>query len=176
MTKTPKSAKAKVSTKPKQSTMARSGSSKIKQKAEKAVKPKNTVAMLDEAGVEEVSRRIIEGESMTAIATSFGIGVGSLRYWVSLDISRSARVREARSLTGAACDDEALNRIDAAEDAFQLAKAREAAQHLRWRAKAVAPREYGDKIAHGGDNDAPPIKMDVSITPDEAYRRLLNGG
>lgn len=111
-----------------------------------APKP-TTVQMLDEVGVEAICRRIIEGESMTAIAASFGLGTGSLRYWVSLDISRSARVREARALTGAACDDEALDRIDAASDPFELAKAREAAQHLRWRAKAIAPKEYGEKVS-----------------------------
>lgn len=42
----------------------------------------------------------------------------------------------------------ALDEIRAASDPFALAKAREVASHLRWRASKIAPTDYGDKIEH----------------------------
>lgn len=35
------------------------------------------------------------------------------------------------------------------------------------------PKVYGDKIAIGGAEDLPPVKHDVSLTPDEAYLRMI---
>jgi hypothetical protein len=54
--------------------------------------------------------------------------------------------------------------VDAA-DPFELAKARELAQHYRWRAKAVAPREYGDKVMqeHTGAEGGPITVTSVNL-------------
>lgn len=40
-----------------------------------------------------------------------------------------------------------------------------------------APKVYGDKLAVGGDADAPPIKTEstVTLTAEEAYKRMLGG-
>lgn len=40
------------------------------------------------------------------------------------------------------------------------------------------PRRYGDKLAVGGADDLPPLKTDstVTLTAEEAYKRLLGGG
>jgi len=38
-----------------------------------------------------------------------------------------------------------------------------------------SPKRYGDKLALGGADDLPPIRQDVSISPEDAYRRLING-
>lgn len=45
----------------------------------------------------------------------------------------------------------------------------------KWAAGKLAPKKYGDKLAVGGDEDAPPIhvKADVTLTPGEAYRQIL---
>lgn len=39
------------------------------------------------------------------------------------------------------------------------------------------PRRYGDKLAVGGADDLPPIasKSDVTLSPAEAYKRMLGG-
>lgn len=39
------------------------------------------------------------------------------------------------------------------------------------------PKVYGDKVAIGGASDLPPIKTDnsVTLTPEDAYKRMLNG-
>ena len=61
-------------------------------------------------------------------------------------------MREARSAAAAAYDEMAYRQISRANDPFELAKSREQAQHLRWRASKINPREYGDKqqITHDG--------------------------
>lgn len=39
------------------------------------------------------------------------------------------------------------------------------------------PKVYGDKVAVGGDADAPPIRTEstVTLTAEEAYKRMLGG-
>lgn len=131
---------------------------------------------IEAVGIDAICERIRNNDSITTVAKSIGVDQGSLRYWIAQDVSRSARAREARALTAAACDDDALQLIADAADPFELSKAREAAQHLRWRASKIAPKEYGDKLQVGGAEDLPPIQSVTTMTPDEAYRRLLEGG
>lgn len=47
----------------------------------------------------------------------------------------------------------------------------------KWQAGKENPKKYGDRVAlnHGGQDGENPIKADVTLTPDEAYRRMLNG-
>ena len=37
-------------------------------------------------------------------------------------------------------------------------------------------QKYGKKLQVGGAEDLPPIQQSVSISPEEAYRRMLDGG
>ena len=48
--------------------------------------------------------------------------------------------------------------------------------HMRLLGKWL-PKVYGDKVAIGGATDLPPIKTDstVTLTPEDAYKRMLNG-
>ena len=94
---------------------------------------------------EKIIERIASGETLTAIAKELGKSRAALSDWLSAESSRSARAREARVKAAAAWDDKAEDVLSGAADPFELAKARELASHYRWRAKAVAPKEYGDK-------------------------------
>lgn len=38
------------------------------------------------------------------------------------------------------------------------------------------PRRYGEKVAIGGADDLPPVKTETTLTAEEAYKRMLNGG
>jgi len=38
------------------------------------------------------------------------------------------------------------------------------------------PRRYGEKVAIGGADDLPPVKTETSLTAEEAYKRMINGG
>lgn len=94
---------------------------------------------------DEIIDRIASGETITAIALSLDMSRGWLCKWLNLVSERSARAKAARTAAAAAWDEKAEALLFDAADPFELAKARELASHYRWRAKAVAPREYGDK-------------------------------
>lgn len=70
-------------------------------------------------------------------------------------------------------DDE--GEIEVVFDSAAVARNRLRVDARKWYASKLAPKKYGDKLAVGGDVDAPPIahKVDVTLTPDEAYLRMI---
>jgi hypothetical protein len=66
-------------------------------------------------------------------------------------------MREARAKSAKVWDEKAEQVVRDAPDKFELEKARELAHHYRWRAKAIAPRDYGDKVTqeHTGAGGGP---------------------
>lgn len=102
---------------------------------------------LDKIGVEQVCEMIRNGQPYREIAETAAVSVGALIAWLNADRERSARVREARSLTAAWWDQQAEYEIRTAPETPEgIAKARELAQHFRWRSKMVDPANYGDKV------------------------------
>lgn len=99
-----------------------------------------------ESAADILCERIVAGETLTAIAKSLKTTVQSLAYWIAADVSRSARVREARIAAAGSYSDLALQAINEAGEPFELARARELAQHYRWKASKADPRTYGDKL------------------------------
>ncbi len=99
-----------------------------------------------DAAIDDLCDRVMSGESITAIAAKLGTSKPNLIRWIDADPDRSARAREARVQAAATYDDMALQGIEEASDPFELARAKEKAHHLRWRASKINPREYGDKI------------------------------
>lgn len=115
--------------------------------------PFEAAARLDAFGLDAVCEALADGRAMTLLADDVGVSFGSLSNWLNADPKRSARARDARASAARMWDDMATARIEAAPDAFGLAKAKELAHHYRWRASKIAPREYGDKldVAHSGE-------------------------
>lgn len=111
----------------------------------------------DDFGIDKICDLIIAGDSMTSIAAQIGVNISTLIEWSEGDTNRSARVREARRHSGRIWDEKAEECILLAVDKFGLDKAKELAHHYRWRAKAIAPREYGDKVTqeHTGAGGGP---------------------
>lgn len=101
---------------------------------------------LNAYGIDQLCADLVSGDTLTAVAVRLGVGVSSLLDWIEADADRSARTREARTAAARIWDEKAELGIQAAGDPFELAKAKELAHHYRWRAKAVAPKEYGDKV------------------------------
>jgi hypothetical protein len=116
---------------------------------------------LDALGIDAVCSRIINGETMTAIAKSAGADMATLTVWLAADENRSARAREARIQAARAWDERATEAIERAADPFELSKAKELAHHYRWRASKIAPRDYGDRVQHSGDEDGGPLQVVV---------------
>lgn len=96
--------------------------------------------------LETLCAMIVDGKTLTEIAHTFDSGVSTLANWIASDPVRSAQAREARKAAASSYDDQALQVIRRAGDPFELAKAREEASHLRWRASKANPKEYGEKL------------------------------
>lgn len=123
-----------------------------------------TRAALDALGIDALCERIIGGESMTAIAESAGSSAPVLVAWIAADAERSARAREARTLSARLWDEKAEAEIRQASDVFELSRAKELAHHYRWRGSKIAPKEYGDKLELAGDKSAPLVVQVVRLT------------
>jgi hypothetical protein len=128
---------------------------------------------LDTEGLESICARVCDGETLTGIAHSLDVSFGSLQTWLEAVPERSARVKEARRRAARMWDEKALKGIEEAADAFALAKAKEAAHHLRWRASKIAPADYGDRQAvELSGKDGGPIQTQAVLTPEERAKRI----
>lgn len=128
-----------------------------------AVNGGNSFAMrkIDAFGEDRVCNDLRNGNTMTATADYIGVSVGSLITWIGKDPDRSARVRESRMQAAAVWDEMAETLLRDAPGVFELAKAREVAFHLRWRASKIAPRDYGDRVQQEiSGKDGGPIKVE----------------
>jgi hypothetical protein len=130
-------------------------------------------------GLDEICADIRDGTSLTVIAQKIGVSIGLLSLWLSKDVERSARAREARVLTARLWDEKAESVINDATDPLSLEKGKQLAHHYRWRASKIAPGSYGDKVVqeHVG-RDGGAIET-VALTPDQAarqYRDMVDGG
>ncbi len=96
--------------------------------------------------IDVLCARIVNGETLTAIARSLNAGVATLTDWIAADPERSARAREARIAAAGSYEEQALDELRDAADPFALAKAKEVAHHLRWKASKANPRMYGEKL------------------------------
>ena len=107
---------------------------------------------LDAYGLDAVCEAIAGGGTLTAVAKDAGVSLTRLLAWIDADSERSVRVREARASSAKLWDESAEREIRGATDEFELRKARELAQHFRWRATKIAPKEYGERqaVEHSG--------------------------
>lgn len=123
-------------------------------------------AALAALGMDAICQAIQDGKSMRDISASVGVSVGSLAAWLAADPERSARAREARRITAQIHEEDAARAIEEAKDMFELARAREIAQHKRWRASKIDPKNYGDKLELAGDKESPLTVVIQQLTPD----------
>ena len=117
--------------------------------------------------LEQICSDLSAGISMTDIAQKqIGVDITTLSRWLSSDPQRSACARAARISAAAAWDEAAATVIKEAKSKFQLDKARELASHFRWRASKLAPKEYGDRVAHEHEGEV------VVLTPEQRRLRI----
>lgn len=138
---------------------------KGEEKGNEQAQPVNGRSIFDTVGIDAICNDLTGGDSMTAIAKKHGVTVHALVVWIAGDVTRSARVREARTEAAKLWDELATDGIQNATDPFELAKAKEIAHHYRWRASKIAPKEYGDKIDHDIKHSG---QIAMTITPEDA--------
>lgn len=99
-----------------------------------------------ELDLETIVEMILQGDSYKTIAQKLNIGLTKLHEFTS-NTNHSARVREALIISASTFDDKAEQvLLDAKLDMVEIQRARELAQHYRWKASKRAPRVYGDKL------------------------------
>lgn len=121
---------------------------------------------LDAVGIEAVCDRIEAGENLRAIAKSLGMAVAPLWRWLHGDKERSARAREAMQRSALAFDEMAEEVIKGARNILALSRARELAQHYRWRAAKRNPAEFSERMKQivSGPDDKP-LEIRAVIVP-----------
>lgn len=98
--------------------------------------------------IEDAIQMIIDGKTFREIAVEFGFTVGALHKYLNKS-EHSARVAEALMISAASYADKAeevLQDITKDSNTVEMARARELAQHYRWKASKRNPRSYGDKV------------------------------
>jgi len=97
--------------------------------------------------IDECCTLIEEGYTWQALAKHFDISITQLWFRINQDPIFSARAREARTTSADAIADKAEEVLKSApNDPGELQRARELAQHYRWKSGKRNPKEYGDKV------------------------------
>lgn len=110
-------------------------------------------------GIERIVELMASGYGYRAVSTAIGVNVALLHRWINSDWDRAKAVNDARQLSAYLADEMALDELRAIKDnASQaaVARQREIASHLRWRAKTRDPSGHGDHID---------VKANVSVNP-----------
>lgn len=99
-----------------------------------------------EGKIDQIVELILEGLSFRKIAERLNIALTTLHDFTS-KAEHSARVREALEYSAQTFDDKAEEvLLMAKSNLIEIQRARELAQHYRWKASKRNPRKYGDKI------------------------------
>lgn len=137
--------------------------------------------------VEEMLRRGITCRKACGLV---GIDMSSLLDWVEADPAKAQRYENARKRLydhwaediteiadtphmGVITVEKLLGTEKTYKDAIDHRRLR--IDTRKWLLSKLRPATYGDKVQLGGAADLPPIKSDVVMTPDEAYRQMLEG-
>lgn len=88
---------------------------------------------------------ISQGKSYQEIIAEMACSLSTFMRWLDATEQREALVARARQASAYAFTEEAERNIAAAQSPLDIAKAKELAVHLRWKAKAFNPRVFGDK-------------------------------
>ncbi len=167
---------------------------KAKPKPEAAKKPKGRPSKYTPELAAEICERLGKGEPLTVICSGKHMPCdNTVRVWAERDAVFSGDIARARSrgydALAAECLQIANTPLEGVEtttdDKGTTEKRADMLGHrklqIETRLKLLAkwdPKRYGDKLALGGDPDAPPIRTEstLTITAEEAYKRMLNGG
>jgi hypothetical protein len=114
------------------------------------------------------------GQTMHEIAEQIGRDVSILSRWLA-DPQRAAKAKESRRLQAVYWDELAertIKELPSNATPAAMLRARELASHYRWRAKSIAPHDYGDRPLIDAEQEAQ--RQAQALNGDTA--RLVLGG
>jgi predicted RNA-binding protein with RPS1 domain len=96
--------------------------------------------------VDDILGMLIEGDTFKTIAERYKVSLSTLHEYMNKP-EYSARTRNALEMSASSYADKAEQvLIDAEKDRIEMQRARELAQHYRWKAGKRNPKKYGDKL------------------------------
>lgn len=123
-------------------------------------------ASIEDSQIDDIVDRIITGDSYRKIAADLGVSLTTLHRFTSKQ-EHSARVKEALNYSASSFEEKAEDvLINAKGNLVEIQRARELAQHYRWKASKRNPFKYGDKldITSDGEKIAAPV---INVMPKE---------
>ena len=124
---------------------------------------------------------ISEGKSLNRYCQQPNAVTKSTIYqWLTSNLSFRDKYEKAREEQADTHADE-INDISDEKPEGMEASIFNARQRLRvdarkWTASKLRPKKYGDKMALGGADDLPPVRMiTTDMTPEQAYHLMLGG-
>ncbi len=120
---------------------------------DKSNKSITVTAYLDNLGVEFICDALMNGFMLTEIAKNLNVDRSDMMKWIRSNPERNQAVIQSRMDAADAWDDKAEIAILSADNPLDLARARELAQHYRWRASKLDPRRYGKNEESDSSSD-----------------------
>jgi hypothetical protein len=106
-----------------------------------------------EGKIDEIVEMLIAGDSYRAIAEKLDVPLSTLHKYTSTS-EHSARAKEALLYSASSFDDKAEEvLLNAPGTLVEIQRAKELAQHYRWKAAKRAPKIYGEKIDVTSDGE-----------------------
>jgi hypothetical protein len=121
--------------------------------------------------IDKIIEMIIAGDSFRVMARKLKVPLSTLHDFTRND-EHSARVRNALEISAQTYEEiaeETLLNADASP--YEMQRARELAQHYRWKASKRSPKKYGDKIDMTTDNK-PLQQTIINVTSSESAEKL----
>ena len=99
-----------------------------------------------DGNIEDILDEILQGSTFRSIAAKYNCGLTTLHRYISTE-EHSARVSNALAISASSYADKAEEiLINSENDKGELMRARELAQHYRWKAGKRNPIKYGDRV------------------------------
>lgn len=103
--------------------------------------------------IDDIVEMILQGKSYRSIANELNCKLSTLHDFTSKS-EHSARVKTALIISASTFDDKAEQvLVEAKGNMVEIQRARELAQHYRWKASKRAPKVYGDKLDLTSDGE-----------------------
>ena len=139
-------------------------------------------ARLATIGIEAICKEIASGKSMQAWARDNGFDNQTVTNWIDADEARARQYAHARSDR----EDFKFEELESigeraanSDSQVEVAGLRLKSDNLKWMLARMNAKKFGDKIAIGGDADAPPIGIVAAnvdaTTAAEVYMQIIGG-